>query len=183
MAETKRVEDPNQMRKEVVSVGKHSMIYVIGQGLSRAVGFFMIPVYTKFIAPSNNWFLGVLTIFLPVMLIMMVLLGSFYPAVDIVSKDDTISLNVELPGVNKEDISVNIEDKILTIKGERKFENEEKKGTYYRRERAYGSFKRSFNLSDEIMTDEVSADYKDGVLTVTLKKDTAKEAVKQITVN
>lgn len=107
----------------------------------------------------------------------------FHPAVDIVSKDDTVTLNVELPGVNKEEISVNIEDRVLTIKGERKFENEEKKDTYYRKERAYGTFKRSFTLSEEIMTDEVSADYKDGILTVTLKKDTTKEAVKQITVN
>ena len=107
----------------------------------------------------------------------------FTPAVDIVSNGDTITLNVELPGMGKEDISVNVENKVLTITGERKFDEEEKKDTYYRRERAYGMFKRSFNLSDEIMTDEVSADYKDGVLTVTLKKDTAKEAVKQITIN
>ncbi len=107
----------------------------------------------------------------------------FFPAVDIVSKDDHIALSVELPGVNKEDISVNIENKVLTIKGERKYDNEENKDSYYRRERAYGSFKRSFTLSDDIVTDDVSADYKDGILTVTLKKDTAKEEVKQITVN
>lgn len=107
----------------------------------------------------------------------------FYPAVDIVSKDDTVTLNIELPGVTKEDISVNIEDKVLTVKGERKMETKEKKDSYYRRERSYGSFKRSFSLSDEILTDEVSADYKDGVLKITLKKDTAKEEVKQITVN
>lgn len=108
---------------------------------------------------------------------------NWYPAVDIVSKDDTVILNVELPGMNKEDISVNLEDRVLTIKGERSFEEEEKKDTYYRRERSFGSFKRSFSLSDDIMTDEVTADYKDGILKVTLKKDTAKEEVKQITVN
>ena len=107
----------------------------------------------------------------------------FHPAVDIVSKDDTVTLNVELPGMNKEDISVNIEDKVLTITGERKVENEEKKDTYYRRERSYGSFKRSFTLSDEIMTDEVSADYKDGILSISLRKDSSKEEVKQITIN
>ncbi len=108
---------------------------------------------------------------------------NFNPAVDIVSKDDTIMLNVELPGMNKEEISINIEEKVLTIKGERKFENEDKKDTYYRRERSYGSFKRAFTLSEDILTDEVSADYKAGVLTVTLKKDTTKEEVKQITIN
>ena len=108
---------------------------------------------------------------------------NFYPAVDIVSKDDNVTLYVELPGIDKENISVNIEDKVLTIKGERKFETEEKKESYYRRERSCGSFKRSFSLSDDILTDEVSADYKDGILTITLKKDTVKEEVKQITIN
>ena len=60
---------------------------------------------------------------------------------------------------------------------------EEKKENYYRRERHYGSFKRSFSLTDDVRTDEVTADYKDGVLKVTLKKDAEKEAVKQICVN
>lgn len=108
---------------------------------------------------------------------------SFSPAVDISTKDDTVILSVELPGVSKEDISVNIEDKVLTIKGERKSETEDKKETYYRRERYFGSFKRSFTLSDEILTDEVSADYKDGILKITLKKDNTKEEIKQISIN
>ena len=105
------------------------------------------------------------------------------PAVDIVSKDDRVELSVELPGIKKEDIAVNIEDKVLTISGERNFEEEEKKDNYFRRERRFGSFKRAFSLSDDILTDEVTADYEDGVLKVTLKKDTVKETVKQITVN
>ena len=109
--------------------------------------------------------------------------AGFYPAVDIAAKDDTVILSVELPGISKDDISVNIEDKVLTIKGERKNETEEKKETYYRRERSFGSFERSFTLSDEIQTDEVFADYKDGILKITLKKDTIKEEVKQITIN
>jgi len=108
---------------------------------------------------------------------------SFYPAVDILNEKDRVILDVELPGIKKEDIAVNIENKILTIKGERKSENEEKKETYYRRERSYGSFKRSFSLSDEVLTDEVTADYKDGILRLTLKKNTTKEEVKQITIN
>ncbi|MCF6246231.1 MAG: Hsp20/alpha crystallin family protein [Desulfobacula sp.] len=103
------------------------------------------------------------------------------PVVDILSKDDTVILNVELPGVNKEDICVNIEEKVLTIKGERKLENED--DTFHQRERIYGNFKRSFSLSDDILTDEVSADYADGILTLTLKKDTTKEKVKEITIN
>ncbi len=109
--------------------------------------------------------------------------GSWYPAVDILNEKDTVVLNVELPGLKKEDISVNIEDRVLTIKGEKKFETEEKKDCYYRKERSYGSFKRSFSLSDDVLIDEVAADYKDGVLKLTLKKDTSKEEVKQITIN
>ncbi len=105
------------------------------------------------------------------------------PSVDIVSKDDNVTLSVDLPGIKKEDISVNIEDKVLTISGERKFEEEDKKENYYRRERRYGSFKRAFSLSDNILTDEVSADYVDGVLKISLRKETVKEEVKQITVN
>ena len=108
---------------------------------------------------------------------------SWHPAVDILNEKDNVVLNVELPGLKKENISVNIEDRVLTIKGERKFENEEKKDCYYRKERSYGSFKRSFSLSDDVLIDDVAADFKDGVLKLTLKKDTTKEEVKQITIN
>ncbi|MEH0020119.1 MAG: Hsp20/alpha crystallin family protein [Desulfobacter sp.] len=109
--------------------------------------------------------------------------ASWYPAVDIVSKDDSVEVSVELPGMKKEDISVNIEDKVLTISGERKSETEETTETYHRRERWCGSFKRAFTLSNDIMVDEITADYVDGILKVTLKKEPATETVKQITVN
>lgn len=108
---------------------------------------------------------------------------AFAPAVDILNREDHVELNVELPGLKKEDIKVNIEDRVLTISGEHRMDNEEKKEAYYRRERRYGSFKRSFSLSEDILTDEVSAEYKDGILKVSLKKDTAKEEVKQITIH
>ena len=105
------------------------------------------------------------------------------PVVDILDKKDHVLLNVELPGVSKEDITVNIEDRVLTISGERKSETEEETDTYYRRESRYGSFKRAFTLSEDILTDEVSADFKDGVLKVSLKKDQARDEVKQISIN
>jgi HSP20 family protein len=108
---------------------------------------------------------------------------NWVPAVDILDREDHLELNVELPGINKEDISVNIEERVLTIAGEYKAETEEKNERYYRRERRQGSFKRAFSLSEEILTDEVSADYKDGILSIVLKKNTVKEEVKQITVN
>ncbi len=108
---------------------------------------------------------------------------SWYPAVDILNEKDHVALSVELPGIEKEDISINIENNVLTITGERKYENEENKDNYCRKERRYGSFKRSFSLSDDILSDDVQADFKNGVLKVTLKKDTSKEEVKQITIN
>lgn len=108
---------------------------------------------------------------------------SWAPAVDILDKGDAVEINVEIPGMDKEKIKVNIEDRVLTIAGEHKTETEEKKDNYYRRERKTGSFKRAFTLSEEILTDEVAADYKDGILKITLKKNTAKEEVKQITIN
>jgi len=107
---------------------------------------------------------------------------SWYPAVDILNEKDEVILNVELPGMNKDDISVDIKDRILTIKGEKKFEHEEKKDHYLRKERSYGSFKRAFSLSDDVLTDDVTADFKDGILKVTLKKDTESKAVKQISI-
>jgi HSP20 family protein len=108
---------------------------------------------------------------------------SWYPAVDILNEKDNVVLNIELPGLKKEDISVKIEDRVLTIEGERKIDNEETKENYYRRERTYGSFKRSFNLSDDIFIDDVDASFKDGILKLTLKKDNTKEELKQITIN
>jgi len=107
----------------------------------------------------------------------------FVPAVDIASTDDDVTLKVDLPGMKKEDISLDIEENVLTVKGERKTESEEKKNSYYRKERSFGSFKRSFTLSDELLTDDVSAEFVDGVLEITLKKDKTKAEVKQITIN
>jgi HSP20 family protein len=108
---------------------------------------------------------------------------SWYPAVDILNEKESVVLNIELPGLKKEDISVKIEDRVLTIEGERKIDNEKTRENYYRRERTYGSFKRSFNLSDDVLIDDVDASFKDGILKLTLKKDNTKEELKQITIN
>jgi HSP20 family protein len=107
----------------------------------------------------------------------------FYPSVDILNAKADVVLHVELPGVKKDDISINIQDKVLTIEGERKYENEEKKDEYYRKEIKHGLFKRSFQLSEDVLTEEVNADFKDGILKLTLKKDNTKEEVKKITIN
>ena len=103
------------------------------------------------------------------------------PLVDISEDDKEYRIKVELPEVKKEDVKVTAEEGTLTIMGERKFEKEEKGRKYHRVERAYGSFGRSFSLPDDASPAKVSAEFKDGVLTVHLVK-TEKAKPQQIEV-
>jgi HSP20 family protein len=97
------------------------------------------------------------------------------PAVDIVETENDLVLTADIPGIKLEDIDIRLENGTLTISGERKFENEEKKGAYHRVERSYGSFQRAFALPDTVDVDKVDAHYENGVLKVTLpKKEIAK---------
>lgn len=108
--------------------------------------------------------------------------GSWAPAVDIYEQGSDIVLKAELPGVNPKDVDILVENNVLTLRGERSFDQEVKRESYHRVERAYGSFSRSFTLPSVVDTDKIKADYKDGVLRVTLpKKDEAKP--KQIAIN
>lgn len=95
---------------------------------------------------------------------------------DVTDEGDFYQLTADLPGFKKEDISIDVEDGMLTIKAERNEENEEKdkKGRYLRRERSYGSYQRSFDLSD-VDDDRITAKYEDGVLTLELPKKQAPE--------
>lgn len=93
------------------------------------------------------------------------------PRVDIIEEEGSFLVKAELPEMKKEDIKVTVEDGILTISGERKFEKEEKKKKYHRIEREYGSFVRSFTLPASTASDKVAAEFKDGVLQVRLPKD------------
>ena len=97
-------------------------------------------------------------------------LGTWYPAVDIFDKDNEIVLKAELPGLKKEDIDIHVEDNLLTLRGERKREEEVKEKGYYRSERAYGQFSRSFTLPATVDAKKISASFKDGVLAVALPK-------------
>jgi len=97
------------------------------------------------------------------------------PAVDIVETEDELIVKADLPDVALEDIDVRVENGTLSLKGERKFEKELADQGYHRIERSYGSFMRSFSVPSSVDTEKVSADYKNGVLTVTLPK---KEAAK-----
>jgi len=103
------------------------------------------------------------------------------PLVDISEDDKEYLIKAELPGVKKEDVKVTAEEGTLTIMGERQFEQEEKGKKYHRVERAYGSFVRSFSLPDDAGPAKVTAEFKDGVLTVHLAK-TEKAKPKQIEV-
>jgi len=95
------------------------------------------------------------------------------PAVDILENDNNIVVKAELPGVDPKDVEVRVEDNTLYLKGERKFEKETKEENYHRIERSYGSFARSFALPNSIDADKVAAEYKDGLLTLTLPKHEA----------
>ncbi|MPZ19831.1 MAG: Hsp20 family protein [Luteitalea sp.] len=102
--------------------------------------------------------------------------GDWLPAVDVYENDDqNVVLKAELPGVAKEDITLSIENNTLTLKGERKRSHEVKNGQYHRIERAHGGFSRSFSLPSTVNSEKVAADFRDGVLTITLpRKDEAK---------
>ena len=95
---------------------------------------------------------------------------SWAPPVDIYETEDAIVLKAELPGIDPQDVEVRVEDNTLYLKGERNFEKEVKEQNYHRIERSYGSFARSFSLPNSISADKVKAEYKDGLLTLTMPK-------------
>jgi HSP20 family protein len=95
---------------------------------------------------------------------------SFSPAIDIVEKDNEILITAEIPGIDQKDLEVDLAGGVLTIKGEKKEEREEKGENYHRVERSFGSFSRSFTLPSEVQEDKVEAKYKDGILSLTLPK-------------
>jgi HSP20 family protein len=92
------------------------------------------------------------------------------PAVDIYETEDEVVVKAELPEVNQKDIDVQIENSTLTLRGERKFNKETKKENFHRIERAYGSFSRSFTLPSTIDQEKIRADYKDGILKISMPK-------------
>lgn len=92
------------------------------------------------------------------------------PAVDITENAERYTLNAELPGMSKEDVQVTLENNVLTIRGQKKANTEQKEGDVHRIERRYGSFERSFTLPATVDVNKIDAQYKDGVLTLTLPK-------------
>jgi HSP20 family protein len=92
------------------------------------------------------------------------------PAIDIVEKDKAFEVTAELPGIDVKNIDLQLSDNVLTIKGEKQEEREEKAKDRYVSERRYGSFRRSLQVPGNIDTDKIEASFKDGILTVTLPK-------------
>jgi len=108
--------------------------------------FFNNPLYSAVTRPSERWL----------------------PAVDILEKDGSLILRAEVPGVSEKDIDLKIEGNVLTLKGEKKQEHEEDRNNYHRMESYYGSFTRSFTLPDTVDRDNIKAEYKNGILEVTI---------------
>ena len=96
--------------------------------------------------------------------------ASFVPAVDIYEDPEKVVLKLEVPGIEEKDLDVRVENHTLTVKGERKFEKEEKEENFHRIERRYGSFYRAFTLPSTVDTENVGASYNAGVLKLELKK-------------
>ncbi|MGA1981339.1 MAG: Hsp20/alpha crystallin family protein [Acidobacteriaceae bacterium] len=102
-------------------------------------------------------------------------MGNFIPPVDVYEDAHELVLKLEVPGIKQEDLDVKLENQTLTVKGERKFEKNEKEENFHRIERRYGSFTRSFTLPQTVDAGAVKANYENGVLTISLAK---KEAAK-----
>jgi HSP20 family protein len=104
------------------------------------------------------------------------------PAVDIFEKDGKVVIKAELPGMDKKDISLDIQNDVLTLRGRRQYENEVKEENFYRKEMSHGTFERSFTLPTGVDADRVTAEFKDGILTVEVPSPESRKP-KQITVH
>jgi HSP20 family protein len=96
--------------------------------------------------------------------------GAWNPSVDIYENKDHIVLEAELPGMNRDDFELSVENNVITLRGERQFEKKDDTDNYHRVERSYGSFTRSFTLPQTVSADGATAEYKNGVLRVVLPK-------------
>ncbi len=96
--------------------------------------------------------------------------SAWIPAVDIFETREAIVLKAELPGITAQDISVEVKDNILILKGEKKFKKETQEENYYRMERSYGSFQRAFTLPGTVQQEKAKATFRDGILEIALPK-------------
>ncbi len=108
--------------------------------------------------------------------------GTFVPACDVYEDEHSLIVKMEVAGIDEKDIDVRLENNTLTVRGERKFEKEEKEENFHRIERRYGAFSRAFTLPNTVDTDKVEAHYENGVLKIRLAKK-AEARPKQVKVN
>ena len=108
--------------------------------------------------------------------------SQFAPPVDVYEDEHNVTLKIEVPGIDEKDIDVRVENNVLTVQGQRKFEKEEKEENFRRVERQYGSFTRTFTLPSTVDAENVQADYDKGILKIVLPKK-AEAKPKQIKVN
>lgn len=108
---------------------------------------------------------------------------SFVPRVDIMEEDKAFEVHVAVPGMNKDDFKIDLNDNYLTISGERKFNREKKEDNFYSMETQYGTFSRSFSLPENVDANKISAKYVNGILEVTIPKDEKKTLKTTIKVN
>jgi HSP20 family protein len=109
--------------------------------------------------------------------------SSFVPKVDIVENTDSFEIHLAVPGLNKEDFKIELNDNYLTVSGERKFTNEKKERTFHSIETHYGSFSRSFSLPENVDGTKINAKYNSGILELTIPKDEKKALKQTIKVN
>ncbi|MEN6616724.1 MAG: Hsp20/alpha crystallin family protein, partial [Syntrophorhabdus sp.] len=108
--------------------------------------------------------------------------AKWLPAVDVLETEKDITVKMDIPAINTDDMTITVSNDILTIEGKRKREDNESQVDYFYTERVFGSFVRAVRLPDNVMGDETSATYKDGVLTIVMPKS-RKESVKEIKIN
>src|ERR1700735_311329 len=108
--------------------------------------------------------------------------ASYSPAVDVYENNEKVVLKLDIPGIQEKDLDIRVENQSLTVRGERKFESEEKEENFHRIERRYGSFFRSFTLPTTVDTENVQANYNAGVLKLELKKKASAQP-RQIKIN
>jgi HSP20 family protein len=104
------------------------------------------------------------------------------PVADIYDNEDHLVIKAELPGVDKKDIVVDVKEGVLTLKGERSYDNEVKEDKYYRKERTFGRFERSFTLPVNVEAEKIKADFKDGILKIEIPKPETQKP-KKITIH
>jgi len=96
--------------------------------------------------------------------------SNWSPAVDVNESDSSFMLTADIPGLTKKEVNVNVSNNVLSISGERKIEDEKESDNFHYRERLYGSFSRTFNLPETVKEEDISASFKNGILSITLPK-------------